>query len=413
MAGPRRLTELVSSALERLSLPHGDLVAALSGGADSAAMSLLTQRAGRSLRTLHVDHRLPNSPMMRKAAESVAGALGIELTILEVEVGEGPSPEGQARSVRYQAFAQGTTPDERILTAHTAEDSVETVLLNMIRGTGPTGLAGIPRFRPPNIYRPMLGMTRSETRELAALAGLDFADDPMNADPTLTRNLLRREILPALRRLNPSVVDAVTRASRLVGADDSYLDDLATTLRPQLRDETAVVAVGSLVAADPPLADRALTRMLGHVVGRDQVDSAMIARAWSVVSGESARQEMADGVWAKRSGPMLVILRSPSPAAGDTAVVDLLTGRPTTVGDFVLEVTAHDGVCQVAPLSKWSALFPAGTDLEVTAGGVVLADGEEAWVPGEQRLPVAWYQAGSGGYLVASARRKSGWTSSP
>ena len=67
-----------------------------------------------------------------------------------------------------------------ILTGHTLDDQAETVLLNMLRGTGPRGLTGIPLWRPPNISRPMLRITRSETRELALLAGLPFFDDPMN-----------------------------------------------------------------------------------------------------------------------------------------------------------------------------------------------------------------------------------------
>lgn len=412
MAGPRRLTQLVSNALERLALPEGDLVIALSGGADSAALAYLVMEAGRPARALHVDHGLEHSPLMRKAAEAIASQLGLDLEIVEVVVEPGSSPEGQARLVRYQAFLDGTSSGDRLLTGHTADDSAETVILNLIRGTGPTGLGGIPAFRPPNIHRPILTLTRSETREIAAIAGLEFADDPMNQDPALTRNMVRNRIVPLLSQLNPALVDAVTRMSRMVAEDDAFLDRLAQGLGADLSVDSASVPVGVLAAAPGPLADRVLRQMAGHVVGEDKVDSASIERIRSVLEGESSNQEIASGVSARRSGPLLVI------AAADHTIFEPATGAADLtsgthqMGGLVFEVAAMKGPCLVAPLSKWSAIFPAGTSLHLTSDGVVLAGGEPAWVPGERRLPVAWYEPGASGYLLVSARREPGWTSS-
>jgi len=412
MAGPRRLTDLVSSALERLDLPEGDLVVGVSGGADSAALAYLVLEAGHRARALHVDHSLEHSPIMRKAAEAIATQLGLDLEIVEVVVGEGSSPEGQARLVRYQAFLESTSSGERLLTGHTADDSAETVILNLIRGTGPTGLGGIPAFRPPNIHRPILALTRSETREIAAIAGLEFADDPMNQDPTLTRNLVRNRIVPLLSQLNPALVDAVTRMSRMVAEDDAFLDRLAQGLGADLSEGSAGIPVGVLAAAPGPLADRVLRQMAGHVVGEDRVDYASIERIRQVLEGESSSQEIASGASARRSGPLLVISwgdhTTSEPAHG---VAALAAGRHQ-MGELVVEVSAMTGTCLVAPLSRWSAIFPAGTALHLTSDGVVLAGGEPAWVPGERRLPVAWYEPGASGYLLVSARREPGWTSS-
>src|SRR5690554_6166813 len=144
MAGTRRLTALAAEARSRLDLPDGDLVVALSGGADSAALAWLVGEEGRSVRAIHVDHGFPGSPLMRRAAMAVAAALDIPLEIVAVTVPEGPSPENQARIARYAALAAALKEGETLLTAHTADDNVETVIINLARGTGTRGLAGIP-----------------------------------------------------------------------------------------------------------------------------------------------------------------------------------------------------------------------------------------------------------------------------
>ena len=406
MAGPRRLNELISSVSERMTLPDGKVVVALSGGGDSAALAYLTVEADRKPRAVHVDHELAHSATMRRAAESIAAELGIDLDVVETEVGEGPSPEGKARVARYSAFGDATAEGERLLTGHTADDSVETVLINLVRGTGPTGLSGIPFFRPPNIYRPLLGVRRAETREIAALAGLGFVDDPMNLDPHLTRNLVRLQIIPVLSQLNPSMTEAIGRLSVQVREDDELLDRLTAALRPRLEEGSAAVPAGVLVTAPRPLANRALAGMIAHVVGSDRVGAAAVERAWSVARGDSDRQEITSGASVRRAGPLLVIAAETDEWILGGQEVALSSSGETRAGSHVYDVLVREGVCHVAPLSLWSALFPSGTRLSATADGLVLADGEPAWVPGEKRLPVAWYQPGANGYLVVSARRR-------
>lgn len=406
MAGPRRLTELVSSVSERMTLPDGEVVVALSGGADSAALAYLIIEAGRSPRALHVDHGLAHSPTMRRAAESIAAKMGIDLEVVETEVEEGPSPEGMARVARYRAYDDATGEDERLLTGHTSDDSVETVVINLVRGTGPTGVSGIPFFRPPNIYRPLLGVSRAETREIAALSGLGFVDDPMNLDPNLTRNLVRLQIIPVLSQLNPAINEAIGRLSAQVREDDGLLDSLTGALRPRLEEDSASIPVSVLITAPRPLASRALAGMIAHVVGSDRVAAGAVERAWSVASGDRDRQEIAHGTSVRRMGPLLVIAAAPEDPVSAGEEITLSGSGETRAGSLVYEVVAREGVCRVAPLSVWSALFPSGARLSAVADGLVLVDGEPAWVPGEKRLPVAWYQPGADGYLVVSARRR-------
>lgn len=296
MAETRRLSELVSAAQQRLELPEGPVEVALSGGADSASLAYLGIESGYEVRVLHIDHQLPASPMMARAAGDVAAKLGIEMEVIQVDVGEGPSPEDQARDARYAVLAEREGP---VLTGHTRDDSIETMLINLVRGTGPSGLTGIPSFRSPNIYRPMLAVTRSETRELATLAGLPFVDDPMNADLSLTRNRVRLQLLPLMRELNPQVDAALARTAATLERDREYLEE---RVAEHFGRAVPVSAVTTLPRA---LADRVLHRALEeNGIGPT---SDRIGRMWSVASGESERQELAAGRVVVRRGALLVI----------------------------------------------------------------------------------------------------------
>lgn len=410
MAGTRRLTELLEAVSAKLDLPEGPLVVALSGGADSATLAYLCADQGRQIRALHIHHGMTYSDMMESAAGDVAERLGIDMETVAVVVPAGPSPEGQARRVRYSAFADHVDRGESLLTGHTRDDSVETTLMNLVRGTGATGLAGIPPYRPPNIYRPMLTITRNETREIATLALLGFVDDPMNDDPALTRNIVRSQLLPLLSTLNPRLVDSVARMSSAVAADNQYLDGAAAKIRLQIGDNSAAVAVGDLFAVPGPVADRALKMLLTHVVGRGGVTAESLERVWSVARGSVGVQDISSGVVVERKGPLVVAEAAESQS--DSRVV-LLTPGLHRSGRVEFDVVSHDSPCRVAPLGTWSAIFPAGTELASRADGVVTANEEPAWVPGEKRLPVAWYEPGSVGYLSVFAREVTGWTSNP
>jgi tRNA(Ile)-lysidine synthase len=406
MVGTRRLIELEDRASQGLRLPEGPLVLGLSGGADSTALLWLVSGMGREVRALHVDHRLVGSPVMREAAIAVAGMVGTPLEVVSTTVGPGASPEAVAREARYQAISASVGPGESVLTAHTSEDNAETVLINLIRGTGTKGLAGIPAFRDPNIHRPALGLSRDVLREIAVLAGLPFVDDPMNSDPGLTRNRIRTTVMPLLRDLNPSIAESVRRMTEVVRADVAILDSLSR-LRVTFSDRLALVPVGVLRSRPRPLVDRALLDLLGAVGGR-QPEASHLDRLWDVIDGSSASQEIKGGMVARIEGPFLVI--GPQPGPGDRELV--LTPGLHRHENLVFEVVASREVCRVAPLGAWSALFPVGAVLTV-ADGVVAVDGEPAWVPGEKRLPVAWYRPGDVGYLSVFAREESGWTSSP
>lgn len=407
MAATRRLSQLATDTLALLHLPDGDLVVALSGGADSAALAWLLREAGRPARALHIDHGLAGSSLMRDAATSVAGSLGVDLEVIEVEVPSGASPEGMARSARYEGFAGAARDGETILTAHTAEDNLETVILNLVRGSGTRGLAGIPRVGLAGVWRPMLDVSRDTVREIAFLAGLPFVDDPMNEDPALARHHIRMVVVPGLRALNPDVATTVARASALVRADADLLDASIGEVAVRKGEEEFLVAVGDLSARPEAVRSRVVRSLIQRAGG--PMTAAATERALQVAASEISTAELGGGVNASRRGPYLVIGRRPAPT---DEIVPLRPGNTRHAG-LSFEVSLHDGVCRVAPIGLWSALFPGDVGLSVGPTGEVLADGALAWVPGRKRLPVAWYDPGTVGYLSVLAREESGWTSSP
>ena len=297
MVATRRLTELVAATLSRSAFPDGRLVVGLSGGADSAALAHLALAAGAEVRALHIDHGLPGSAMMSAAAEEVAGTLGIDLETVTLELGRGPSLEEQARDARYAVFDRIDGP---VLTGHTRDDNAETVLLNLIRGTGPAGLAGIPPYRPPVVYRPILDVTRAETREISGLAGLAFRDDPMNDDPGLTRNRVRQQLLPLMSSMNPRVVDSIARTASAVRADVDFLDSTIDHI-----DLSGGLAASLVLTLPPALGDRLLARLLARSgVG---VTSDRLARARDVAATPAGRQDLADGLTVSRRGALIVV----------------------------------------------------------------------------------------------------------
>jgi len=257
---------------------------ALSGGADSAALAVLAIRSGLEVSLLHVHHGFDDSDMLAAAASEIAGRLGLPLETVSVVVVEGASLEAQARAARYGAL---TRVDGSVITGHTRDDAVETMLINLVRGTGVDGLTGIPYHHPPNVYRPILEVSRSETREIAALADLPFRDDPANDSLDLTRNHIRHVVLPRLRELNPNLDETMARAASALRSDRDLLDEMADGV---LSDELETSVITTLPL---PIADRVVKRWLAaHDL---EVSADVVARVWSVVSGDSDRQELARG----------------------------------------------------------------------------------------------------------------------
>jgi hypothetical protein len=239
---------------------------------------------------------------MEGAARAVATTLGIRLEVLRVEVA--PWSEANARDTRYQALLGALSEGEWLLTAHTADDQAETVLANILRGTGLEGLAGIPSRRPP-LARPLLGLARSQTREVATLAGLAWVDDPSNDDLDPLRNRLRRRLIPQLEaEYNPGLrhhlVDLAAAAASLTTLD---------VVAPRVNGPVTRLPLPMLEAVDRQVAVRSIREALRPLRGGYSPSRAELDRIRTVMTGEAGACQLEGGIGVSREGPWLVIVR--------------------------------------------------------------------------------------------------------
>jgi tRNA(Ile)-lysidine synthase len=196
---------------------------ALSGGLDSTVLLHLLANARHSVpvEAVHVDHALhPQSARWADGAKRIAESLGIACRVVRVQVGRGAGPEAAARTARYAALAGAMRDGDWILSAHHLDDQAETLLLNLMRGSGPEGLAAMPpmrRFGPGYLVRPLLGTPRSALLAYAQAAGLTWIDDPSNDDRSFDRNFLRQAVFPVLTRRWPDAASRIARSAALAG----------------------------------------------------------------------------------------------------------------------------------------------------------------------------------------------------
>lgn len=215
-------------------LKSGDTaVIGLSGGADSCALLLallaLRDELGITVKACHINHNLrgEESDGDEMFVRTFCAERGVPLTVFSIDVHAAAqkheSTEETARKLRYEKFAEMCRNGEKLATAHTASDNAETVLMNMIRGTGTKGLAGIPPVRDMFI-RPVIFCTREDTEEYCRENGIDFVTDSSNLSDDYTRNRIRHRLIPLLEEFNPSFIAAVTRMTEAVGDDSAFLD---------------------------------------------------------------------------------------------------------------------------------------------------------------------------------------------
>lgn len=256
---------------------------AVSGGPDSMALLVLARGAGLDGTAIHVDHGLrPGSDAEADQVSAVATRLGFGFSALQVRVDPGPDLEARARRARYGALPGG------VLTGHTMDDQAETVLLNVLRGAGIDGLAGMRADSGVDVVRPLLGIRRVETAEVCRRMGVEPVVDPTNTDPRFRRNRVRHEVLPLLDRVaERDLVPVLARQAGLAADEAALLDRLAADLDP--------TDVFALRAAPVALARRALRGWLRSAAGQHPPSAAEMARVLDVVAGRVAACELSGG----------------------------------------------------------------------------------------------------------------------
>ena len=248
------------------------VTAAVSGGADSVALlhslKMLERELDIRLSACHVNHNLRGEESDGDEAyvRSLCRELDVPLRVFSVDVSgsvaKHQSVEERARELRYEAFASMSNElGSKVATAHNACDNTETVLLNLLRGTGLKGLCGIPPVRD-NLIRPLILCTRDEIEEYCRDNGLKYVTDSTNASTAYTRNKIRLGIIPKLLEINPSLHEGVGRMTLALSEDSRFLEDMARTALDEARVGEGVYSAEKLNTLPDPILHRVISLML-------------------------------------------------------------------------------------------------------------------------------------------------------
>jgi tRNA(Ile)-lysidine synthase len=332
-----RLPALVAAvdravARDRLLEPGDRVLVAVSGGPDSVALlhALVLLRSAHRL-TLHVGHvhhgLRPEADDDAAFVERLAARLGCPAHVARVTVprGAGRSPEDAARVARHAALARIAREigARRIALGHTADDQAETVLMRVVQGAGPRGLAGMA-VRRGRLVRPLLGVSRAEVEAHLRAHGLIAVVDASNRDPKFLRNRIRHEVLPVLAaEIGPRVPDALRRLARV---SRETVDALDALLRPRLAGALTPTPVGwrlALAALEglSPGAVKAVVRLaIVETAAPDRLAGGLraphleaLARLVTAASG--ARVRLPHGVAVERGRDALWIVPPADPVA--------------------------------------------------------------------------------------------------
>ena len=268
-------------------LPRGaKVLCAVSGGADSMCLLHLLKslEAERGIRVAaaHFEHGLRGEESLRDMAFVEDWCRSREIPCVTergdtraLAAAEHLGLEEAARKLRYEFLAR--TAERlgcaRIATAHTADDNAETLLLNLVRGSGTRGLGGIPPRRG-KIVRPLLETERTEIEAYLAANGVPHVEDSSNGSLAFSRNRLRREILPLLRELNPALNEALGRTAALLRQDDEFLCGIAEEwLENNFSGESLPLA--ELRALHPAVAARVVRAVCPQSLSAAQTESVL------------------------------------------------------------------------------------------------------------------------------------------
>jgi tRNA(Ile)-lysidine synthase len=221
-------------------------------------------------------------------------------------VSGGKSIEATARNLRY-AFLERERAKRKldfIATAHNADDNVETVLLNLTRGAGLTGLCGIP-YQRGKIVRPVLHLSRDEIMEYLKGRGIPHRDDESNLDRIFRRNYIRHEVVPSLKQINPSLAEAVTRLTGSLKEDETYLSNIAYD---EIHRHGDAFPTKILLELPKPIASR-VCRLLYRKISPYPPEAIHIEAMMDVAAGANGRQRnLSGGLSAeKKNGNIFIV----------------------------------------------------------------------------------------------------------
>lgn len=323
-------------------------VIALSGGLDStvlaAALAVTREVHGKALLAVHIDHQLQSeSAAWSEHCRDLAARLDIDFAAERVDVdpNSGSGLEAAARAARYEALAGHLRPGDWLLSAHHRDDQAETLLMNLMRGSGPAGLAGIGLinpFGPGWLVRPLIDVSRTALEEYAADAKLAWVEDPSNEDRRFDRNYLRHEILLRLEQRWPGVTSRLAKSASLAGEAATLLANLADLDLRSIGDRPERINIDGLSALSAAR-QRNLLRYAIRQAGLPSPPTAQLnAVLQDLVSAKEDAQPLVNwpGAEARRYRGKLYVL----PADGEAA----LAAESERLGSSPLELAHGLGI---------------------------------------------------------------------
>lgn len=305
------------------------VLAAVSGGIDSMCLLHLLHTWGTPhgfrVTAAHFNHGLRGETALRDQEFVREYCQRHQIPFLSgsgdtraMAAAEGKSLEEAGRLLRYQFLRRAAEQEgcRWILTAHHADDNAETMLLNLIRGTGSAGLCGIPARRD-NLCRPFLGVTRGELLEYAAENQISYVEDETNDAEEASRNVIRHRILPVLRELNPRAVENMTRTAALLTAENRLMEELAGRAAASAEKTQRGVRIScqALNRLPEPLRGRVVLDLMERVCGQRRDLTQRHASAVLKLTGgaKDGQISLPCGMLALRAGGTLEIERAGRP----------------------------------------------------------------------------------------------------
>jgi len=416
---PARFTDAVRQTAARYGMDLARPLVLVSGGPDSVALLRAVLDLGGGPTALHVDHGLrEGSPEDAEFVRGLCGRLGVRCEVRRLRLGEGANLQERARRERYGLAEEvaGRLGRRTVATGHTADDVAETVLMNLARGAGLRGLAGIPPVRG-RVVRPLIERTRPEV--IAYLAELDqpYLTDPTNLTGKYARNRIRLEVLPVLQELYPGAARNLARAASLAREDLEALEGLVEGVL-DLRNSEVVVPLDALLGLAPALRRHAVRRAYSAVLpDAPPLSSALVGAVLKLAEGgEGTRTLDLPGgvVAAARGGEELAVYERAETPEGEA---DIRVGERVVFGGWgisasevfryepedaaraeVAYLDASKGPYGVRAVREGDIIRPLGLggrkkvlrammdrkvpgDLRRRTPVVVGGDGEVAWIP--------------------------------
>ncbi len=288
------------------------ILVAVSGGIDSVTLLdilyILSYEHGYGVHVAHVNHQLRGAEANRDEAfvRTIAKGYDLPCHVTHVDTqsfarSHRLSIEEAARELRYRFLRQvcSSVHAHYCAIAHTADDTAETLLLNLFRGTGLTGLASIPPKRPLTkkayLIRPLLSLSREDIHRYATARSLQWIEDSSNTDRRFVRNRVRHEVLPSLKEnFNPRIVETLARTAQLLRQADGFIESLIESTYAQVaRSSDGRVELDRTLLAHlhPFVQGEIVERALTELIGNRPVSHAAVERVLSLLHAETGTRQ--------------------------------------------------------------------------------------------------------------------------